>query len=123
VSQPLAEVDASILYDLAYLGQTDTRIAEVVGCSQSTLSKRMDLQAILAQARADRAVAIAKLWGEGPGAIRSADRAGCLTELVRAAERRSIQRHPEQRKISGESSGEDAQRSTLSAREERQSPG
>ena len=85
--------DEPTLWDLAYLGCSNREIAEVVGCSQNLLTRRPDLAAVIDFARADRAAAIARLWNTHPaGALRPADRGGNLVELVRVAERRSIQR-------------------------------
>jgi hypothetical protein len=85
--------DETVLWDLAYLGCCDRHIASVIGCHQSLISKRPDIRAVLTKARAERADAIAKLWGQSSaGALRAEDRAGCLTELVAAAERRAIRR-------------------------------
>jgi hypothetical protein len=105
------------LWDLAYLGCSDREIADTLGFHQSLFCKRSDLAAVVAKARSERAEAISQLWNcSSQGALRPEDRAGCLTELVRKAERRSIQRNrPEQRKNSGEDSGKDAQGPALSA--------
>jgi hypothetical protein len=135
------------LWDLAYLGCSDREIADTLGFHQSLFCKRSDLAAVVAKARSERAEAISVLWNSSSqGALRPEGRGGRLTELVRAAERRSIQRNrpdhqlsaissgqewsserqaagAEQRKNSGEASGEDAKRSTISTGKIGQSEG
>lgn len=122
MSRPISvKPDETLVWDLAYLGHSDRHIAAVIGCHQSLISRRRDLSAIIAQARAERAEAIAKLWGQSSaGALRDDQRAGCLTKLVAAADRRAIRRRPEQRKNSGVDRGEEAQRPALQTGDERQ---
>jgi hypothetical protein len=105
------------LWDLAYLGCSDREISDALGFHQSLFCKRSDLADIVAKARTERAEAISRHWTcSSQGALRPEDRANCLVELVQRAERRSIQRNrPEQRKNSGDASGEDAQRPALPA--------
>ena len=85
--------DETVLWDLAYLGHSDRQIALAIGCHPSVISRRPDLRGVIDRARTERAAAIAMLWGRSSGgALRDDRRAGGLTELVAAAERRSIRR-------------------------------
>lgn len=106
--------DEPTLWDLAYLGCSNREIAQAVDCHPSLFSKRPDLANILSFARADRAVAIERLWRTHPaGDMRSPGRADDLVELVAVAERRSIQRavtHGDRVRALGASTGESTER-------------
>jgi hypothetical protein len=108
--------DLTIVWDLAFLGFSDQHIAEVVGVCQPTFSKRRDLGRVVEEARNERAEAILAAWRDSSqGALRPENRAEELVRWIVAAEQRKIRRQQsEQRKISGESCGEDAQRSAVS---------
>lgn len=92
------ETDERVVYDLAFLGASNRQLAAVCDCHHSAFSRRPDVQRILAEARADRAAAICRLWKEhAPGALRSPNRPSELAAMVRAAEQRRIERrkpHP-----------------------------
>jgi hypothetical protein len=92
MGRPRIDLDEKILYDLAFLGLSNQQIATAMSCGQATLSQRADLAEVLKQARDERSESIVRLWADGPGANRVDYRVDVLVELVRAAERRKIQR-------------------------------
>lgn len=85
--------DATVLWDLAFLGLSDHHIAKAIGCHQSLISKRPDIMKILEQARAERAEAIVTLWARSSrGSLRGEGRSQELVDLVRDGEQRKIRR-------------------------------
>jgi len=96
MSRPVSvKPDETILWDLAFLGHDDSHIAEVIGCHQSLISRRLDLRRILIRARDEAAEAITAAWRvSSQGALRAPDRDRQLVAMVRAAQERKIRRKP-----------------------------
>ena len=87
------ETDDRVVYDLAFLGASNRQIAAAHKCHHSAFTRRPDVCSVIAEARADRAAAIARLWRDhAPGSLRSDSRPSELAALVRAAERQKIER-------------------------------
>ncbi len=82
-----------LVWDLAFLGHSDQHIACVIGCHQSLISRRPDLQRIIAQARDEQAEAIVAAWHlSSQGSLRSEGRSQQLVDMVWAARQWKIRR-------------------------------
>ncbi len=96
MGRPMAVLpDESVVWDLAFLGHSDQHIACVIGCHQSLISRRPDLQRIIAQARDEQAEAIVAAWHRSSqGSLRLEGRSQQLVNMVWAARQWKVRRKP-----------------------------
>ena len=82
-----------LVWDLAFLGHSDQHIARVIGCHQSLISRRPDLQRIIAKARDEQAEAIVAAWHRSSqGSLRPPDRGDQLVAMVWSARQWKVRR-------------------------------